>query len=82
MTLTYEKHQELKNISRKIRRHIIEMTAEAGSGHPGGSSCADILSVLYFHVMRINPQDPLWPDRDRLVLSKGHAAPALHAALC
>ncbi|MGI6485983.1 MAG: transketolase [Tepidanaerobacteraceae bacterium] len=82
MTLPYEKHQELKNISRNIRRHIIEMTAEAGSGHPGGSlSCADILSVLYFHVMRINPQDPLWPDRDRLVLSKGHAAPALYAAL-
>lgn len=65
-----------------IRRDIIKMIAAAGSGHPGGSlSSADILAVLYFHVMRVNPADPHWPDRDRFVLSKGHAAPVLYAAL-
>jgi len=68
--------------ARMIRRHIVEMTAAAGSGHPGGSlSCADILAALYFDVMRLDPQDPGWEDRDRFVLSKGHAAPALYAAL-
>ena len=68
--------------ARAVRRHIIEMTAEAGSGHPGGSlSCADILSALYFGIMRIDPERPDWPERDRFVLSKGHAAPALYAVL-
>ncbi len=68
--------------ARMIRRHIVEMTAAAGSGHPGGSlSCADILAALYFGVMRLDPKDPGWEDRDRFVLSKGHAAPALYAAL-
>jgi transketolase len=82
MTLPQEKIQELKSISRSIRRHIIEMTTEAGSGHPGGSlSGADILTALYFHVMKVDPQNPDWPDRDRFVLSKGHAAPVLYAAL-
>ncbi len=82
MNLTCEKLEELKNISRKIRRSIIEMTSEAGSGHPGGSlSCADIITALYFHILRVDPANPTWPDRDRLVLSKGHAAPALYAAL-
>ncbi len=69
--------------ARAIRCHIVEMVGKAGSGHPGGSlSCADILAVLYFGgVLRVNPQEPRWPDRDRLVLSKGHAAPALYAVL-
>jgi transketolase len=58
------------------------MTAAAKSGHPGGSlSAADILTALYFGVLRIDPQRPKWPDRDRFVLSKGHAAPALYATL-
>jgi len=68
--------------SNKIRVNIIKMLGHAGSGHLGGSlSVADILAVLYFKVMRIDPKNPRWEDRDRLVLSKGHAAPALYAAL-
>lgn len=58
------------------------MTATAGSGHPGGSlSAADIVAALYFEVMNHRPQEPDWPERDRFVLSKGHAAPVLYAAL-
>jgi transketolase len=69
-------------IAKKLRRHIITMTGKAGSGHPGGSlSAADIVTALYFRVLRHNPEDPLWPDRDRFILSKGHAAPLLYAAL-
>lgn len=65
-----------------IRRDIIEMLGEAGSGHTGGSlSAADIISCLYFWEMNIDPQRPQWEDRDRFVLSKGHAAPVLYAAL-
>lgn len=65
-----------------IRQHIIDMIHEAGSGHPGGSlSIADILAALYFEIMRHDPKNPDWPDRDRLVLSKGHGAPALYSAL-
>lgn len=72
----------LKEMAKKLRCHIIEMIAEAGSGHPGGSlSCTDILVALYFHEMRIDPSNPNWQDRDRFVLSKGHAAPALYAIL-
>ncbi len=66
----------------RIRRDIVEMIAEAGSGHPGGSlSAADIVAALYFGIMRHDPQDPDWDERDRFVLSKGHAAPVLYAAL-
>ena len=58
------------------------MLTEAGSGHPGGSlSCTDILTALYFKVLRHDTKNPKWPDRDRVVLSKGHGAPALYAAL-
>ncbi|SHM58339.1 transketolase subunit A [Caldanaerovirga acetigignens] len=82
MQVSKEKLEELTKAARKVRRSIIEMTAEAGSGHPGGSlSCADILVALYFHEMKVDPQNPDWPDRDRFVLSKGHAAPALYAVL-
>lgn len=74
--------EELNKKALIIRRHIIEMIAEAGSGHPGGSlSSADILTALYFHVMNIDPKNPKWPERDRFVLSKGHAAPVLYATL-
>jgi transketolase len=65
-----------------MRYDIVEMIAEAGSGHPGGSlSAADIIATLYFGVMRHDPSVPDWPERDRFVLSKGHAAPVLYAAL-
>ncbi len=58
------------------------MTTAAGSGHPGGSlSCVDILVALYGHVLRHDPKNPAWPERDRFILSKGHAAPALYAVL-
>jgi len=77
-----EKVKELEATARKLRQHIISMTCAAGSGHPGGSlSAADIITVLYFYKMRHNPKDPGWPDRDRFVMSKGHAAPVLYAAL-
>ena len=69
-------------MAKKLRRHIITMTARAGSGHPGGSlSAADIITALYFKILRHNPENPQWPDRDRFILSKGHAAPILYAAL-
>lgn len=77
-----ECHLNLEAIAKKIRRHIIQMVGTAGSGHPGGSlSAADIVTVLYFHFMHLNSALPYWPDRDRFVLSKGHAAPLLYAAL-
>src|SRR5213594_2193653 len=66
----------------RIRTHILEMLAEAKSGHPGGSlSAVEILVSLYFYKMRHDPKRPAWPDRDRFVLSKGHAAPVLFATL-
>lgn len=75
-------YTELEKISTRIRRNIIEMIGRAGSGHPGGSlSCVEILTALYFKVMRLNPDYPGDMDRDRFVLSKGHAAPALYATL-
>ncbi|MHB0870032.1 MAG: transketolase [Chloroflexota bacterium] len=65
-----------------IRRAVVNMVYGAGSGHLGGSlSAADILAALYFHQLRIDPSRPRWPGRDRFILSKGHAAPALYAAL-
>ncbi|MFH0847212.1 MAG: transketolase [Chloroflexota bacterium] len=73
---------EMTAMTRRLRRHIVTMTAKAGSGHPGGSlSIVEITTALYFSVMRHNPKDPAWRDRDRLILSKGHAAPALYATL-
>jgi transketolase len=73
---------EMEAIAKRLRRHIVAMTGKAGSGHPGGSlSAVDILIALYFKVLRHKPQDPHWPDRDRFILSKGHAAPALYAIL-
>lgn len=65
-----------------LRKHIIDEVYSAASGHPGGSlSCTDIMTALYFDEMRVDPQNPKWEDRDRFVLSKGHCAPALYAAL-
>ena len=83
--LDSDKKIEIKNleeISRNIRRNIIEMVYSASSGHPGGSlSITDILTVLYFHEMNVNINNPKDEDRDRLVLSKGHCSPALYAVL-
>lgn len=74
--------EELKAIASEIRMNVIKMITEAGSGHPGGSlSCIEILVALYFAQMNINPKEPNNPERDRFVLSKGHAAPALYAVL-
>jgi transketolase len=72
----------LKETAKKLRRLVITMIATAGSGHPGGSlSAADIITALYFRILRHDPDNPHWPDRDRFILSKGHAAPILYAAL-
>lgn len=68
--------------AQRIRRLIIQMLAKAGSGHPGGSlSAADMVTALYFKVMRHDPQNPAWPDRDRFHMSKGHCCPLWYAAL-
>jgi transketolase len=73
---------ELEALARRVRRHIVSMIGKAGSGHPGGSlSAVEIVTALWFKIMRHKPQDPCWPDRDRFVLSKGHAAPLLYAVL-
>jgi transketolase len=72
---------ELKRIANRIRRDVVRMIGEAGSGHPGGSlSAADIVTGLWFNEMRHDPARPGWPDRDRFVLSKGHAVPVLYSA--
>jgi transketolase len=74
--------EELKRMAVTIRCDIVEMVHTAGSGHPGGSlSATDIVTALYFRVMRIDPKNPDWPDRDRFILSKGHACPVWYAAL-
>ena len=74
--------RELSLKANAIRHHIIEMVYAAGSGHPGGSlSATDIIVALYFKLMNYDPENPKWEDRDRFVLSKGHAAPALYATL-
>ena len=73
---------EQEKRARHMRANIIRMLTEAGSGHPGGSlSIVDILNVLYFEEMNIDPRNPKKEDRDRFVLSKGHAAPGFYAAL-
>lgn len=74
--------QKLISLSKEIKKNIIEMIYEAKSGHPGGSlSCADIVTYLYYEKMNVKVENPKDPNRDRFVLSKGHAAPALYAVL-
>ena len=73
---------QLQKYANEVRKGVITSTNEAGSGHPGGSlSCTDILTYLYFEEMNVDPENPKDPQRDRFVLSKGHAAPALYAVL-
>ena len=72
----------LANQAHKLRRMVLDLTYQGQCGHPGGSlSLAEIMSCMYFHVLRVDPKKPNWEDRDRLILSKGHAAPIYYAAL-
>ncbi|NWG14968.1 MAG: transketolase [Acidobacteria bacterium] len=74
--------EQLQSEARELRRMVIDMAYRAGSGHCGGSlSCAEILLTLYRCVLKVRPAEPNWPDRDRFILSKGHAAPMLYAVL-
>ena len=74
--------KELSPICRQVRRDIITMTGNAGSGHPGGSlSAVELMTSVFFNHMRVDPKNPHDPDRDRFVLSKGHAAPCYYAVL-
>jgi transketolase len=80
--LTEQTIRELEQTARHLRVEILKMLNAAKSGHTGGSlSAIDVLTVLYFHKMRHDPSNPAWEERDRFVLSKGHAAPALYACL-
>lgn len=73
---------DCQELATRIRRHVLEMTHRAGSSHVGSSlSIADILAVLYRRILRIDPAHPQWPERDRFILSKGHGAAAVYAAL-
>ena len=73
---------ELRKMAMIIRKDIIEMISTANAGHPGGSlSATDIVTALYFRIMRVDPDKPDWPDRDRFILSKGHACPVWYSAL-
>jgi transketolase len=77
-TLKYD----LQERARQIRLDVLDMVYRRGAGHPGGSfSCAEVLAALYFHHLKIDPGHPDWPERDRFLLSKGHAAAALYSAL-
>jgi transketolase len=74
--------QALEEQARQLRRDVVTMIHLAGDGHPGPAlSVLDIVTALYFNVMRVNPVDPQWEKRDRFILSKGHACPTLYAAL-
>src|ERR687896_2149640 len=74
--------ERLTGIARDLRITDIEMITEAGSGHPGGTlSAADMIAALYFYKLRLRPEEPDWPDRDRFVLSKGHCIPIVYAAM-
>ena len=74
--------RDLQEKATLLRRHILKMTHQVQSGHPGGSmSACDVVTALYFHILRVDPEKPAWVDRDRFVLSKGHACPVLYAAL-
>ena len=74
--------RRLEDLARQIRVGVIRAVNEARAGHLGGPlSAADMLAALYFHVMRIRPEDPAWPDRDRFILSKGHSSIGLYASM-
>lgn len=80
--MSSDQAHQLEKLSNSLRIDIIKMIYEAQSGHPGGSfSSIDILTALYSKILKHDPKNPQWPDRDRFILSKGHAAPALYAVL-
>ena len=80
--MTEEKLRQLTELSKEARRLIVRMIGAVGVGHVGGSlSIVDALVYLYHEEMRVRPEEPRWPDRDRFVLSKGHAGPALYTVL-
>ena len=73
---------ELREMTKTIRSDIVTMIHKAGSGHPGGSlSAAELVTALYFEVMKVDPADPAWEGRDRFILSKGHVAPLIYSVL-
>lgn len=81
-TVSEAKLAEIREHARQIRLHVLEMVFKAQSGHIGGSfSEAEILAALYWHVLRVRPDEPRWAERDRMILSKGHACPGLYATL-
>ncbi len=80
--LSTQKFTELSEVARKLRVDSLKLIHRRGSGHPGGAlSAAEIMAVLYFHVMNIDPSNPEWEERDRFILSKGHASAVLYSAL-
>ena len=73
---------QLEQTAKQLRRHVIRMLTEAKSGHPGGSlSAADMVTALYFRIMKHDPKSPSWAERDRFIMSKGHAVPIVYAAM-
>lgn len=75
MALTAQEKQKLRDIARELRLTVIDVMAWSGGSHVGGSlSCMDILTILYFKYLNVDPSNPKWEDRDRFILSKGHAA--------
>ena len=81
-SLTPERISELEETARQLRVDSLRLIHRRGAGHPGGAlSAAEILAVLYFHTLRIDPSRPAWPERDRFILSKGHASAVLYSAL-
>jgi transketolase len=82
MLLTPEKISELEEMARTLRIDSLQLIHRRGAGHPGGAlSAAEIVAVLMFHTLRIDPQNPRWEERDRFILSKGHASALLYASL-
>jgi len=80
--ITEEKLKLIEGVAAEIRIAVIKMLAESGSGHSAGSlGMADVFASLYFHILNHDPKNPLWEDRDRLILSNGHICPAQYAAL-
>ncbi len=80
--ISEKKIQELEETARLLRIDSLKMIYNRGSGHPGGAlSAAEIMAVIYFHTLRIDPTNPTMPDRDKFILSKGHASAVLYAAL-
>jgi transketolase len=78
----FSSDEDLQAVAKRLRRDIVTMIGKAGSGHPGGSlSAVEIITALYWRILHHKPSDPQWPDRDRFILSKGHAAPVLYAVL-